>query len=175
PTSGVDPVARDKFWRIMMKLAREQQVTIFISTHFMNEAERCDRISLMHAGEVLVTDTPQAIIPKQQAHSLDDAFVPYLQQAIREGVEPRDKFQQQLFSSHTVSKQSALFSWRRWWSHLRRDSIELLRDPIRLVMATLGSVILMAVLGYGMNMDIENLSFAVLDRDKTSLSRDYVG
>lgn len=175
PTSGVDPVARDKFWRIMMKLAREQQVTIFISTHFMNEAERCDRISLMHAGEVLVTDTPQAIIAKQQTDSLDDAFVAYLQQAMHQGAVPTDKSQQQLFSRHTVSKQSTLFSWRRWWSHLRRESLELVRDPIRLVMATFGSVILMAVLGYGMNMDIENLSFAVLDRDKTSLSRDYVG
>ncbi len=49
PTSGVDPIARDDFWRLLVELSREQGVTIFISTHFMNEAERCDRISLMHA------------------------------------------------------------------------------------------------------------------------------
>lgn len=175
PTSGVDPVARDKFWRIMLRLAREQQVTIFISTHFMNEAERCDRISLMHAGEVLVTDTPLAIMQQQRAESLDDAFVAYLQQAIQKQTAPSATTQQKLFSGQQVPPQSTLFSWRRWWSHLRRESIELMRDPIRLVMATLGSVILMAVLGYGMNMDIEDLSFAVLDRDQTSLSRDYVG
>ncbi|WP_407819698.1 AAA family ATPase, partial [Staphylococcus aureus] len=53
PTSGVDPVARDGFWQILADLSRNDNVTIFISTHFMNEAERCDRISLMHAGKVL--------------------------------------------------------------------------------------------------------------------------
>ena len=61
PTSGVDPIARDAFWRILIDLSRRDKVTIFISTHFMNEAERCDRISLMHAGRVLVSDTPAAL------------------------------------------------------------------------------------------------------------------
>lgn len=59
PTSGVDPIARDNFWRLLVELSRRDGVTIFISTHFMNEAERCDRISLMHAGKVLDSDTPR--------------------------------------------------------------------------------------------------------------------
>ena len=58
PTSGVDPLARDRFWELLIDLSRNQGVTIFVSTHFMNEAERCDRISLMDAGRVLATDTP---------------------------------------------------------------------------------------------------------------------
>ena len=62
PTSGVDPVARDGFWQILSDLSRKDNVTIFVSTHFMNEAERCDRISLMHAGRVLISDTPAAIV-----------------------------------------------------------------------------------------------------------------
>jgi ribosome-dependent ATPase len=62
PTSGVDPQARDDFWRLLLDLSRKDRVTIFVSTHFMDEALRCDRISLMHAGRVLVTDTPAAII-----------------------------------------------------------------------------------------------------------------
>ena len=62
PTSGVDPVARDEFWGLLIDLSREKQVTIFISTHFMNEAMRCDRISLMHAGVVLACDTPSALV-----------------------------------------------------------------------------------------------------------------
>ena len=62
PTSGVDPVARDGFWELLIDLSRRDRVTIFISTHFMNEAERCDRISLMHAGEVLVIDTPAGLV-----------------------------------------------------------------------------------------------------------------
>ena len=81
PTSGVDPVARDAFWRIMVDLSRRDKVTIFISTHFMNEAERCDRISLMHAGRVLVSDTPAALVEKRGAQTLEDAFIAYLEEA----------------------------------------------------------------------------------------------
>ena len=50
PTSGVDPVARDSFWELLADLSRKEGVTIFVTTHFMNEGMRCDRISLMHAG-----------------------------------------------------------------------------------------------------------------------------
>ncbi|MGE3295514.1 MAG: ATP-binding cassette domain-containing protein, partial [Geminicoccaceae bacterium] len=81
PTSGVDPVARDGFWQIMIDLARRDGVTIFISTHFMNEAERCDRISLMHAGRVLVSDTPAALVAKRGASTLEAAFIGYLEEA----------------------------------------------------------------------------------------------
>ena len=62
PTSGVDPVARDSFWELLIDLSRKQGVTIFVTTHFMNEAMRCDRISLMHAGKVLAADVPQKLI-----------------------------------------------------------------------------------------------------------------
>ena len=58
PTSGVDPVARERFWTLLLDLSRRHAVTIFVSTHFMNEAERCDRISLMHAGRVLAQGSP---------------------------------------------------------------------------------------------------------------------
>ena len=63
--------------------------------------------------------------------------------------------------------------WRRLFSYTRREALELRRDPIRLTLALLGSVILMFVMGYGISMDVENLSFAVLDRDQTTISRDY--
>ncbi|WMJ66693.1 ATP-binding cassette domain-containing protein [Klebsiella variicola] len=81
PTSGVDPVARDMFWQLMVDLARQDRVTIFISTHFMNEAERCDRISLMHAGKVLASDTPQALVEQRGSASLEEAFIAWLQEA----------------------------------------------------------------------------------------------
>ena len=80
PTSGVDPVARDAFWRRLVELSRRDGVTIFISTHFMNEAERCDRISLMHAGRVLVTDTPANIVQQRGAETLEEAFVAHLEE-----------------------------------------------------------------------------------------------
>nr|AAL47001.1 putative ABC transporter protein [Bacteroides coprosuis DSM 18011] len=78
PTSGVDPIARDGFWRLLIELSRRDKVTIFISTHFMNEAERCDRMSLMHAGKVLISDTPAKITESKQADTLEQAFIEYL-------------------------------------------------------------------------------------------------
>ena len=60
PTSGVDPLARDQFWELLIDLSRNQGVTIFVSTHFMNEAARCDRISLMDQGRVLATESPRS-------------------------------------------------------------------------------------------------------------------
>ena len=81
PTSGVDPVARDQLWQLMIDLARQDKVTIFISTHFMNEAGRCDRVSLMHAGKVLVTDVPAALVRQRGAATLEEAFIGYLKDA----------------------------------------------------------------------------------------------
>ncbi|MEM9472861.1 MAG: ATP-binding cassette domain-containing protein, partial [Pseudomonadota bacterium] len=85
PTSGVDPIARDDFWQLLIELSRDEGVTIFISTHFMNEASRCDRISLMHAGQVLAVGAPHDLADARQAASLDDAFVAYLEEAITDG------------------------------------------------------------------------------------------
>jgi ribosome-dependent ATPase len=81
PTSGVDPVARDRFWELLIGLSRSRGVTIFISTHFMNEAMRCDRISLMHAGQVLAQGTPADIVRDAGAKDLEDAFILHLQRA----------------------------------------------------------------------------------------------
>ena len=78
PTSGVDPAARDMFWRHLLKLSRQDKITIFISTHFMNEAARCDRISFMHRGRVLAVGTPAELTERQHAPDLEEAFVQYL-------------------------------------------------------------------------------------------------
>ena len=177
PTSGVDPIARDAFWEILIDLARHEKVTIFISTHFMNEAERCDRISLMHAGQVLVSDSPAALIQKRGAATLEEAFIEYLEDAMpQSGTEealtdavmapssPRDTI---------ASDKKNSFDLRRLFSYSRREALELGRDPIRATLALLGSVILMFIMGYGITLDVEGLPFAVLDRDQSTISRDY--
>jgi ribosome-dependent ATPase len=186
PTSGVDPIARDAFWQIMVDLARRDKVTIFISTHFMNEAERCDRISLMHAGQVLVSDTPDALTKRRGATTLEDAFVGYLEEAVAEekaGKSPMPKNPQRAsdlapaaipVAAPHVRRMSRGFDVRRLLSYTKIESLGLRRDPIRATLALLGSVLLMFVMGYGISMDVEDLSFAVLDRDQTTISRDYV-
>jgi ribosome-dependent ATPase len=173
PTSGVDPAARDAFWGHLVKLAHEDGVTIFISTHFMNEAERCDRISFMHAGKVLASDTPAALISQQGVDTLEDAFVACLQGAVGTAPARHLPLTSIAMLAQDRGRWRRHFDPRRLWSYVGREARELRRDRIRLTLAGLGSAILMFVLGYGISMDVENLSFAVLDRDNTSLSRDY--
>lgn len=179
PTSGVDPVARDGFWQILSDLSRKDGVTIFVSTHFMNEAELCDRISLMHAGKVLVSDTPRGIIESRSAETLEEAFISYLEEAIGKQSSAASapiaqrEVADEVIARDAISSASPTFNLRRMFAYTRREALELRRDPIRATLAILGSVILMFVVGFGINMDVENLAFAVLDRDDTTISRDY--
>ena len=203
PTSGVDPIARDQLWQQLGELSRNDNVTIFITTHFMNEAERCDRISLMHAGKVLITDKPSEIVKSKNADSLEEAFIEYLQDAIdKQNAEKKAKENAsakkedagalkkvEAVEDKTDGKNSnkpvdvtqshgkrfkRRFDFMRMMSYANREALELRRDPIRATMALLGSVILMFVIGYGINTEVENLTFAVLDHDQSVISRDYV-
>ncbi|MET3649159.1 ribosome-dependent ATPase [Phyllobacterium ifriqiyense] len=177
PTSGVDPIARDSFWRILIDLSRRENVTIFVSTHFMNEAERCDRISLMHAGKVLVSDTPKAIMANRSAQTLETAFVDYLEDATSEARSfdsvPEAMNKATHAADPTPPRANRFFDIHRMFAYTRREGLELLHDPIRATLAMVGSLILMFVIGYGINMDVEKLSFAILDNDDTTISRDY--
>jgi ribosome-dependent ATPase len=216
PTSGVDPVARDQFWRLLIDLSRNQGMTIFVSTHFMNEAARCDRLSLMHEGRVLATDTPDGLIKAKNsasktAASLEEAFISFLEEAAASGnapVKPTETHRNvsvpktrrpdtRAFSSEvdTGSREenasiqetrapfrfnrngkgsSAPFSLQRLFAYTIREALELIRDPIRLMFALFGTALLMIVFGLGISTDVNNLTFAVLDRDQTPESRAYL-
>lgn len=182
PTSGVDPIARDRLWQILSDLSRKDGVTIFVSTHFMNEAERCDRISLMHAGKVLISDTPARIAAERGNGNLEQAFVAHLQEAIDRVATPTVPSAQAAVSAaapptveerHSSHRLLGFFDPRRMFAYTQREALELQRDPIRATLAIVGSLILMFVMGYGINTDVENLAFAVLDHDETTISRDY--
>jgi len=176
PTSGVDPIARDAFWHILMELSRKDKVTIFISTHFMNEAERCDRVSLMHAGNVLSIAPPADLIKQCHAKNLEEAFIKLLEKV---GAFPKKN--PDLFPARAVPMKTQklkiplnVFCFQRMTSYIQREALELYRDYTRLIFSVLGSIVLLLAFGFGISVDVENLSFAVLDRDQTNISRDYI-
>jgi ribosome-dependent ATPase len=179
PTSGVDPLARDYFWQLLIDLSREHGVTIFVSTHFMNEAERCDRVSLMDSGRVLATDTPQNLIKARGVSTLEDAFISYLEAAAEPSVteveaEPVPAGEGGGPAEEAAAPWRRAFSWQRLGAYTIRETIELMRDPIRLTFALFGPVFLMVVFGFGISTDVNNLTFAVMDHDQSHESRAYL-
>jgi ribosome-dependent ATPase len=177
PTSGVDPLARDDFWRLLVDLSRKDGVTVFISTHFMNEAERCDRISLMHAGKVLAQGAPAALARERGAATLEEAFIGHLEEAATESGAVQDSARVAAPPERTELAPIAPpppFSPRRLWAYTRREAMEIRRDPVRLAFAVLGPILLMIVFGYGITFDVDKLPFAVLDLDHSQEGRDYV-
>ncbi|MBX2830397.1 MAG: ribosome-associated ATPase/putative transporter RbbA [Rhodospirillales bacterium] len=183
PTSGVDPVARDRFWELLIDLSRNDGVTIFISTHFMNEAARCDRISLMHAGRVLASDTPDALVIQHGAETLEQAFISCLEQAHTDAdadaqsssdADTDNKTQSGLVTESNHSGRHRAFSTRRAYAYSLRETMELIRDPVRLTFALLGTALLMLVFGFGITFDVEDLKYASFDRDQTPQSRTFL-
>jgi ribosome-dependent ATPase len=171
PTSGVDPVARDDFWDLLVRLSRRDAVTIFISTHFMNEALRCDRISLMHAGEVLVYDTPENLADGGGTEALNATFIRYIEGAIGETA-PKETLTALSDGERPRRRMGAGFV--RTLAVARREMLEVMRDPIRLAFAFLGSMILMLMFAYGISTDVEDLPYAAFDQDRTPESRAYL-
>ena len=170
PTSGVDPVARDSFWRMLIRLSRDDGVTIFISTHFMNEAARCDRISLMHAGKVLAMGAPAELVAQKGKANLEQTFIAYLEQAV--GPEPPPPAN--AFSAPGKAAAVKTIDPWRMWAYARRETMEILRDRLRLAFAIVGPLVLMLTFGFGISFDVENLAYAVYDQDNSLQSRELL-
>lgn len=73
PTGGVDPATRREFWKLIYQ-ASDEGITIFVTTHYMDEAEYCDRISMMVAGQIKALDTPVALMTQFQAADMGEVF-----------------------------------------------------------------------------------------------------
>lgn len=179
PTSGVDPIARDQFWMLLIDLCRKQRVTIFITTHYMNEAERCDRLSLMNNGCVLASGSPDEIRKQFAVDTLEAAFIHVLEQS-----QPEVAIKEPAIShaAPVVAHQSSIrkthaydfFSFGRLWAYASREMLELLREPVHLSFALLAPIFLLIVLGLGINFDVDELSYAVLDHDQSPASQTYL-
>ena len=73
PTGGVDPVTRRQFWELIYRAA-DRGITVFVTTHYMDEAEYCDRVSIMVDGRIEALDTPERLRARFQAATMDDVF-----------------------------------------------------------------------------------------------------
>jgi ribosome-dependent ATPase len=211
PTSGVDPIARDSFWELLIDLSRKQGVTIFVTTHFMNEGMRCDRISLMNAGKVLACDAPTKLIEDRGAPGLEDAFIGYMEDAIKADAEAKQKAKGETTvaagaatpapaadeqgapgpaaalaatvavapavapaaSGHGERSRLSL-SLGRLLAYSKNETMQILRDPVRLAFAFAGSALLMLVFGFGITTDVERIRYTAVDRDQTAESRAYL-
>ncbi|MCW1844093.1 ribosome-associated ATPase/putative transporter RbbA [Prosthecomicrobium hirschii] len=190
PTSGVDPEARDSFWRHLGDLSRRDGVTIFVSTHFMNEAERCDRISLMHAGRVLAVGAPAEIVAAAGTRTLEDAFIQVLERESGQGPDvpgpaaataataapgaraARPAIDADPPSDRPLGRRDPAIA--RTLAFAMREARELMRDRVRLAFGLLGPMALLVVFAFGISFDVENLTYAAFDRDQSIESRDLL-
>jgi len=199
PTSGVDPVARDSFWELLVDLSRNQGVTIFITTHFMNEGLRCDRISLMNSGKVLAADAPQKLIESKGAANLEDAFITYMEEgiaaaaaeaaktkgeappppaptaAVKEKADAPTPVADKAAAAAEKPKRDVLpLPLRRMLAYARNEMAQIQRDPVRLTFAFVGSALLMLLFGFGITSDVKNVRYAEFDRDQSASSRAFL-
>jgi ribosome-dependent ATPase len=181
-TSGVDPVARDSFWELLIDLSRNQGVTIFVTAHFMNEGMRCDRISLMNAGKVLACNAPQKLIEARAAANLEEAFIGYMEDAIGAAASGSKGETAAAAAAEKESKASPApqqlsgigLRLGRMLAYSANESMQILRDPVRLQFAFVGSALLVLVFGFGITTDVEHIRYATFDLDRSAESRAYV-
>lgn len=134
----------------------------------------------MHEGRVLICGEPQQLVEARAANSLEDAFIGYLQEAIGPTTTPPETSTEAGTASSPpqVSQQSRPglhgFSLNRLFGYSHLEMIEVIRDPVRMGFALLGSAILLIVIAYGISLDVEDLSYAALDLDATPESRQYL-
>ncbi len=183
PTSGVDPAARDMFWRQLIVLSREHGVTIFVSTHFMNEAARCDRISLMHRGRVLAVGSPRELAEQRGNGDLEEAFIACLKEGGSETASQSEppaaapkpaRTPARTTQEHTSARGGLALWFALAWTFARREALELSRDRLRLVFALIGPIVLLCVAAYSISFDVENVRFAVVDHDRSADSRSFI-
>jgi ribosome-dependent ATPase len=164
---------------LLIDLSRKQGVTIFVTTHFMNEAMRCDRISLMHAGKVLAADAPQKLIDARGAATLEEAFIGYMEDAIGEGAaggpgKEAPAAAAPVKASAHAARSGLSLRLGRLLAYSANETMQILRDPVRLAFAFIGSALLMLVFGFGISFDVEHVRYATFDLDQTPESRVYL-
>jgi ABC-2 type transport system permease protein len=168
PTSGADPLARREFWRRITAMA-ERGVTVIVTTHFMEEAEYCDRVVILDAGRVLAQGTPAEV--RGDAPTMEDAFVAIVSRARNAEVRtPSTRNEPEPESPDSSIHPSSLIPHpfqkaRRVWSLVRKEARQMVRDPSSIAIGIVLPVLLILLFGYGLSLDVKNVPVAVVLED----------
>lgn len=174
PTSGVDPLTRREFWSHINAMV-EKGVTIMVTTHFLDEAEYCDRIGLVYRGRVIAEGTPddlkdQVRTDDQAEPTLEDAFIKLVEDFDRsEGREPPSNDE----STNVTLKKSdepnddadrfaAGSRFRRMGALIRKESQQIFRDPSSFLIAGVLPLVLLFVYGFGVSLDLRRVPVALV-------------
>ncbi len=90
PTSGVDPISRRIFWDMIHETA-ERGASVFVTTHYMDEAEYCNRLSIMHQGRIIAMDAPGSLKDQYDEKRMEDVFIRLIEQEIRNNRKTEEK------------------------------------------------------------------------------------
>lgn len=169
PTSGVDPLGRREFWQRITALA-EQGVTVIVTTHFMEEAEYCDRVAILDQGSVLAQGTPAEIRSRAKPTShhdatMEDAFIAIVEQARQNGAQ-----QEKTVGSPAAVIPGADWHWlpakaRRVRALVHKEARQMVRDASSIAIGIMLPVLLILLFGYGLSLDVTDAPVAVVLED----------
>ncbi len=174
PTSGADPLARREFWKRITALA-EQGVTAIVTTHFMEEAEYCDRIVILDAGRVLAQGTPADVRGRARPHAgrtptMEDAFIAVVGESRSPKSEKRSGGADATPATPS-DRPSRTFpvglppKVRRVWALVKKETFQIARDPSSIAIGIILPVVLILLFGYGVSLDVMHVPVAVVLED----------
>ncbi len=169
PTSGVDPIARREFWQRITALA-EQGVTVIVTTHFMEEAEYCDRVAVLDGGRILAQGTPAELRSHADstamASTMEDAFIAIVEKSrTGNGNGHRNPKRDGYVLDSLLA--GAAPQWlppkaRRVWALVQKESWQMVRDASSLAIGIVLPVVLILLFGYGLSLDVTDVPVAVV-------------
>jgi ABC-type multidrug transport system ATPase subunit/ABC-type multidrug transport system permease subunit len=181
PTSGVDPITRRQFWLQINGLV-EKGVTVMVTTHFMDEAEYCDRIGLVYRGKLIALDTPDALkcsvrSPDLPEPTMEQTFIRIIQRfdtadepsfnqmdtQIGQKVQP----QIQTLTGLPMNSNAKKFSGRRLGALVRKELIQIVNDPSSILIAFILPVMLLFLFGYAVSLDSTRIRVGVVMEERS--------
>jgi ABC-2 type transport system permease protein len=174
PTSGADPQARREFWKRVTGFA-ERGVTVVVTTHFMEEAEYCDRILIQDNGAALALDTPAGIRESVSSKTgsditMEDAFIAIVAKA-RDGGHPdeaRKNAREEAAGYYEANPSGAgLAKTAKTRALIIKETRQMMRDKSTVTLGVILPVILLLIFGFGLSLDVKTVQVAVV-RDGSS-------